>query len=269
MATVVPSSPSRRPATATDAPLLQKGLSRRRSPVNPLCVTLADASGRSRGSHRLTGRPPEARLDQRACGSRASTRRRSGWSAEPLSRTEKRSTYMQQACEFDRRRHRREPGEILVRCPMLLRAYRDGTTRGAPAPTARVAGSQQGRRKAPGRRHVGRRRRLAEVIVTGGEKVWPAGSRPRWPTTRRWPKVAVWRRARPRMGPARGRLGVPAPEGAPTLDELVDLVRASPPALGGAEGTRARHVPAADGAGEGRPTRTFVRNGQLWAFASS
>jgi O-succinylbenzoic acid--CoA ligase len=60
-------------------------------------------------------------------------------------------------------------GELLVRGPMLLRAYRDGTDpRDATGwfPTGDAGGVD-----ADGIVHVDGR--IAEVIVTGGEKVWP------------------------------------------------------------------------------------------------
>lgn len=61
-------------------------------------------------------------------------------------------------------------GEVLLRCPMLLRCYRDGhdpRTAGGWFPTG-DAGELDG---AGELRVFGR---MAEVIVTGGEKVWPA-----------------------------------------------------------------------------------------------
>ncbi|MDP9418880.1 MAG: AMP-binding protein, partial [Actinomycetota bacterium] len=61
-------------------------------------------------------------------------------------------------------------GELHVRGPMLLRSYRDGTDpRGAGG---WFATGDAGSVDADGTVQV--RGRLAEVIVTGGEKVWPA-----------------------------------------------------------------------------------------------
>jgi o-succinylbenzoate---CoA ligase len=62
-------------------------------------------------------------------------------------------------------------GEIRLRCPMLLRAYRDGTDpRDADGwfPTGDAGRWDE----ATGRLHVDGR--VGDVIVTGGEKVWPA-----------------------------------------------------------------------------------------------
>jgi O-succinylbenzoic acid--CoA ligase len=71
-----------------------------------------------------------------------------------------------------------ESGEILVRGPMLFRGYRadDATTDGGPLPTpfdehGWFATGDLGHRDATGRLVVEGRR--GDVIVTGGEKVWP------------------------------------------------------------------------------------------------
>ena len=68
-----------------------------------------------------------------------------------------------------RRRRPGPAGEVLVRGPMLLRAYRDGTDpalAGGWLPTG-----DGGRLEDDGTLAVFGR--MAEVIVTGGEKVWP------------------------------------------------------------------------------------------------
>ncbi|MEA3020385.1 MAG: o-succinylbenzoate---CoA ligase [Actinomycetota bacterium] len=59
-------------------------------------------------------------------------------------------------------------GELQVRGPMLLRAYRDGTdprTSAGRLPTGDAGAIVDGRVVVHGR--------IAEVVVTGGEKVWP------------------------------------------------------------------------------------------------
>ncbi|MGH9087554.1 MAG: class I adenylate-forming enzyme family protein, partial [Acidimicrobiales bacterium] len=70
--------------------------------------------------------------------------------------------------------HGGEEGEILLRGTMLLRCYRDGTDPRVAGPGGRggwLATGDGGRLEEGGRLTV--HGRLAEVIVTGGEKVWP------------------------------------------------------------------------------------------------
>ena len=61
-------------------------------------------------------------------------------------------------------------GEISLRCPMLLRCYRDGSVPTGPDGWLRTGDS--GHFGADGRLHVDGR--LSEMIITGGENVWPA-----------------------------------------------------------------------------------------------
>ena len=113
-----------------------------------------------------------------------------------------------------------QTGEILVRGPMLLRSYRDGTdpkVAGGWLPTG-----DGGRIAADGTLTVFGR--MAEVIVTGGEKVWPV------PVERSWPGIAGSTRWRCGSAPIRsGASGswpgwCPRPGDAPGLDELRELV---------------------------------------------
>lgn len=62
-----------------------------------------------------------------------------------------------------------EDGEILLRGPMLMRCYRDGTT--AIDADGWLHTDDLGRLLPDGRLHVDGRR--GDVIVTGGQKVWP------------------------------------------------------------------------------------------------
>jgi len=67
------------------------------------------------------------------------------------------------------------PGEVLVRGPMLLRAYRDGFDPRIAGPDGRggwLPTGDAGELHPDGRLEVVGR--IAEVIVTGGEKVWPS-----------------------------------------------------------------------------------------------
>ena len=118
-------------------------------------------------------------------------------------------------------------GELHVRGPMLLRAYRDGTdptdTRGW------LATGDAGSVDAGGRVTVSGR--IADVIVTGGEKVWP---HPVEAVLRDAPgvrDVAVVGRPDPEWGARVVAVVVPAdPSAPPTLEALRALVRAHLPA---------------------------------------
>lgn len=61
-------------------------------------------------------------------------------------------------------------GEIRVRCPMLLRAYRDGTV--PLDPEGWFATGDAGDIDPAGRLHVSGR--MGDLIITGGENVWPS-----------------------------------------------------------------------------------------------
>jgi O-succinylbenzoic acid--CoA ligase len=114
-------------------------------------------------------------------------------------------------------------GEVQIRAPMLLRAYRDGTdpkTRDGWYPTG-DAGEWDER---PGRLRVFGR--MGDVIVTGGEKVWPAavervlGSHPAVA------EVAVIGRTDPEWGHRVVALVRPSdPANPPSLDTLRAAVR--------------------------------------------
>jgi len=117
------------------------------------------------------------------------------------------------------------PGEILLRCPMQLRAYRDGTDPTVPGPDGRggwLATGDAGRLDAEGRLVVDGR--LAEVVVTGAEKVWPTSVEAVLVTNPRVAEVAVWKRPDPEWG-ERIVAWVVAADAAepPTLDELARL----------------------------------------------
>jgi O-succinylbenzoic acid--CoA ligase len=114
-------------------------------------------------------------------------------------------------------------GEVALRCPMLLRAYRDGTV---PVDadgwfrTGDVGGFDgDGRLEIHGR--------LSEMIITGGENVWPIAVER---ILRQHPgvgEVAVSSRPDPQWGERVVAFVVPAgPAGPPTLQQLRALVRA-------------------------------------------
>ena len=116
-------------------------------------------------------------------------------------------------------------GEILLRCPMQLRAYRDGSDPTVPGPDGRggwLATGDAGRLDAAGRLVVDGR--LAEVVVTGAEKVWPASVEAVLGAHPKVAEVAVWKRPDPEWGERVVAWVVPVDAGdPPTLGELAGL----------------------------------------------
>ncbi len=109
------------------------------------------------------------------------------------------------------------PDEILVRGPMLSRRYRDGsdpTVSGGWLPTG-----DGGRIDGAGTLSVFGR--MAEVIVTGGEKVWPAPVEEVLAGHPGVDQVAVWKRPDPEWGERVVAWVVPAAGGMPLV--LADL----------------------------------------------
>ncbi|HEY3943359.1 MAG TPA: AMP-binding protein [Acidimicrobiales bacterium] len=152
-----------------------------------------------------------------------------------------------------------EPGggakdEILVRGPMLLRCYRDGTDPRleGPGPTDRPAGpgrhETRDDARSPAAGAIGGDRRggwlptgdggrlgpdgalevtgrLAEVIVTGGEKVWPTAVEQVLARIPGVAEVAVWKRPDPEWGERVVAWVVPGTSAAPpALVELREAV---------------------------------------------
>lgn len=112
--------------------------------------------------------------------------------------------------------------EVRVRGPMLLRAYRDGTV--PLGPEGWFHTGDGGFFDDRGRLHI--HGRLSDLIITGGENVWPA---PIEQILRRHPsvgEVAVSSRPDPEWGERVVACVVPAPnEEPPRLEELRALVR--------------------------------------------
>ena len=113
-------------------------------------------------------------------------------------------------------------GEILLRGPMLLRAYRDGVD--PRLPTAGWLPTGDGGQLGPdGRLAVDGR--LAEVVVTGGEKVWPVAVEQILAGHPGVAEVAVWKRPDPEWGDRVVAWVVPTDRAAPpALRSLADLV---------------------------------------------
>lgn len=114
-------------------------------------------------------------------------------------------------------------GEVLLRCPMLMRAYRDGTV--PFDPEGRYPTGDVGELDGQGRLQV--HGRLTDMIITGGENVWPSAVER---ILRQHPsvaEVAVSSRPDPEWGERVVAFVVPANAGAPpSLEELRALIRA-------------------------------------------
>jgi O-succinylbenzoic acid--CoA ligase len=114
-------------------------------------------------------------------------------------------------------------GELQVRGPMLLRAYRDGTDpKGADGwlPTGDGGTVEDGVVTVTGR--------LADVVVTGGEKVWPDPVEAVLRSVPGVAEVAVAGRADPEWGQRVVAWVVPSdPAAPPVLDALRDAVKAA------------------------------------------
>jgi O-succinylbenzoic acid--CoA ligase len=87
-------------------------------------------------------------------------------------------------------------GEVLIRAPMLLRCYRDGSD--PRLPDGWFPTGDGGRLADDGTLSVSGR--MAEVIVTGGEKVWPVAVEAVLAGHPDIAEVAVWKRPDPEWG---------------------------------------------------------------------
>jgi o-succinylbenzoate---CoA ligase len=115
-------------------------------------------------------------------------------------------------------------GEVLLRAPMLFRAYRDGTdgrVQGPDGSTTWYATGDAGRLDTDGRLHIAGR--IDDVITTGAEKVWPDLVERVLSAHPDVAEVAVWKRSDPEWGERVVAWIVPSDE-APSLDELRRIV---------------------------------------------
>lgn len=112
-------------------------------------------------------------------------------------------------------------GEVAVRGPMLMRAYRDGSTSIDADGWLRTGDA--GRLNDDGRLHVDGR--MGDVIVSGGEKVWPEAVET--VLRQRILDFAIVKHPDPEWGE---RVMLVHAGDAPSLGEIRDLVKASLPA---------------------------------------
>ena len=114
------------------------------------------------------------------------------------------------------------PGPIELRSPTLLRAYRDGTDPVGPDGWLRTG--DVGSIDRAGHLHV--HGRSDDLIITGGENVWPSVVEAVVALDRRVGEVAIVGRADPEWGQRVVAVVVPAePEDPPSLGDLRALVR--------------------------------------------
>jgi o-succinylbenzoate---CoA ligase len=117
-----------------------------------------------------------------------------------------------------------DSGEILLRAPMLLRGYRDGSTGRVLGPDGTktwFATGDAGSLNADGTLSV--TGRIAEMITTGGEKVWPDEVERVLSTHSDVAEVAVWKRPDPEWGERVVAWVVPT-DVRPKAEELKELV---------------------------------------------
>jgi O-succinylbenzoic acid--CoA ligase len=118
-------------------------------------------------------------------------------------------------------------GPIELRSPTLLRAYRDGTD---PVRSDGWYRTGDLGRLAPDSQLLSVHGRADDLIITGGEKVWPEPVEAVLRTDRRVRDVAVVGRADPEWGQRVVAVVVPTdPSAPPTLEGLRDLVRTQLP----------------------------------------
>jgi O-succinylbenzoic acid--CoA ligase len=119
-------------------------------------------------------------------------------------------------------------GELWIRTPTLARTYRDGTPVAQPGPDGMGGWFPTGDGGTVLDGVVTVHGRLADVITTGGEKVWPLDVERVLNDQPNVRDAAVWRRVDPEWGERVVAFVVPG-DPAPSLDELRDAVRSALP----------------------------------------
>ncbi len=142
--------------------------------------------------------------------------------------TETGSAFVYDGVPLDGAEVRIVDGEIQVRGPMVMRAYRDGTD--PRTPDGWLPTNDAGEWDDEGRLVVHGRR--GELIITGGENVWPTAVERVLATQADVVEVAVVGRADPDWGERVVALVVPADQAAPpSLQQLRDHVKQELPAF--------------------------------------
>jgi o-succinylbenzoate---CoA ligase len=116
-------------------------------------------------------------------------------------------------------------GEIQLRCPMLLRCYRDGSDPKTPDGWYRTG--DVGSIDIDGRLHVDGRR--GDLIITGGENVWPDAVEKVLAKAPEIAEVSIVGRPDPEWGAAVTAVVVSAPGQEVVLEALRDLVKSELP----------------------------------------
>ena len=134
---------------------------------------------------------------------------------------------------------------------MLLRCYRDGDDGRVVGPDGSrdwFATGDAGRLDCEGKLVVSGR--IADVITTGAEKVWPDAVERILMAHPGVAEVAVWKRPDPEWGERVVAWVVPTDDG-PSLDELRQMVTDEHRSLGGPEGAGPRRRPSPHRGGQG------------------
>ncbi len=118
-----------------------------------------------------------------------------------------------------------DTGEILLRAPMLMRCYRDGDAARVMGPDGTATWFATGDAGSVGDdgclQVIGR---LADVIVTGGEKVWPDAVERALASHPGIREIAIWKRPDPEWGERVVAWVVPNdPAAPPRLEQLKEL----------------------------------------------